>query len=90
MEHRGEVIKKAVYKSGYKIIKLAADMKKSRTWVYKLFETPNVSFDIIKEIGVLINYDFSNDFRGLSTSPRAPPPPFVLIKQSDSPGPHQF
>lgn len=73
MEHRGEIIKKAVYQSGYPITRLAADMKKSRSWLYKLFESPNASFHVIKEIGLHINYDFSSDFKELKLPQTASP-----------------
>jgi hypothetical protein len=62
MQHRGEIIKEAVYKSGYPITELAKRMGKSRRWVYLLFENPTVSIDIIIQIGALIHYDFANDF----------------------------
>jgi predicted transcriptional regulator len=61
MQHRGEIIKEAVYKSGYPITELAKRMKKSRRWVYLLFENPMVSIDIVLEIGTIIHFDFSND-----------------------------
>jgi predicted transcriptional regulator len=62
MQHRGEIIKEAVYKSGYPITELAKRMGKSRRWVYLLFENPTVSIDTIIQIGALIHYDFANDF----------------------------
>ena len=45
MQHRGEIIKEAVYKSGFPITELAKPMGKNRRWVYLLFENPTVSVD---------------------------------------------
>ena len=59
MQHRGEIIKEAVYKSGYPITELAKRMGKSRRWVYLLFENTTVSIDIMLQIGKIIHYDFS-------------------------------
>ena len=60
MQHRGEIIKEAVYKSGYPITELAKRMGKSRRWVYLLFENTTVSIDIMLQIGKIIHYDFSD------------------------------
>lgn len=61
MQHRGEIIKEAVYKSGYPITELAKRMGKSRRWVYLLFENTTVSIDIMLQIGKIIHYDFSEE-----------------------------
>lgn len=61
MKHRGEIIKEAVYKSGYPITELAKRMGKSRRWVYLLFENNTVSIDIMLQIGKIIHYDFSEE-----------------------------
>lgn len=59
MQHRGEIIKEAVYKSGFPITELAKRMGKSRRWVYLVFENPTVSIDILLQIGKIIHHDFS-------------------------------
>lgn len=61
MQHRGEIIKAAVYKSGYPITELAKRMGKSRRWVYLLFENATVSIDVILQIGMIIHYDFLSE-----------------------------
>ena len=61
MQHRGEIIKVAVYKSGFPITELAKRMGKSRRWVYLLFENPIVSIDTLLQIGTIIHYDFSDE-----------------------------
>ncbi|WP_338410676.1 hypothetical protein [uncultured Flavobacterium sp.] len=66
MIHRGEIIKKNVYNSGYSVTKLAIDLKKSRGWVYQMFQYKNVSLDTILMIGEAIHYDFSNEIQELN------------------------
>ncbi|MBP6038665.1 MAG: CRISPR-associated protein Cas4 [Flavobacterium sp.] len=65
MQHRGEIIKEAVYKSGFPITALAKRMGKSRRWVYLLFENPMVSIDTLLQIGTIIHYDFSEEIETL-------------------------
>jgi len=67
MQHRGEIIKEAIYQSGYSITKLAGRLGKSRRWMYLQFENSNVSLDLILQIGEIIHHDFSNDFKELKT-----------------------
>ena len=67
MQHKGEIIEKAVRESGYSITKLAERMGKSRRWMYQIFDSANVSIDYILEIGKIIHYDFSDDIRELKT-----------------------
>ncbi|WP_288980528.1 CRISPR-associated protein Cas4 [uncultured Flavobacterium sp.] len=67
MQHRGEIIKEAVYKSGFPITELAKRMGKSRRWVYLLFENPIVSIDTILQIGSIIHYDFSDEIETLKS-----------------------
>jgi transcriptional regulator with XRE-family HTH domain len=71
MQHRGEIIKDAVYKSGFPITELAKRLGKSRRWVYLLFENRAVSLDLILQIGHIIHVDFSQaikEFSPLTTS----------------------
>lgn len=68
MQHRGEIIKKAIYQSGYPITELAKRLSKSRRWVYLLFENNNVSLDLVLKIGSIIHYDFSNEINELKSN----------------------
>jgi len=65
VQHRGEIIKNAIYQSGYSITKLAERLGKSRRWMYLLFENTNVSLDVILQIGEVIHYDFSQEIKEL-------------------------
>jgi plasmid maintenance system antidote protein VapI len=66
MQHRGEIIEKAVRESGFPIAELARRMKKSRRTIYNLFENPHVSIDEVLQIGKIIHCDFSDMFTEVS------------------------
>lgn len=68
MQHRGELVEKAVRESGFPIAELARRMKKSRRHIYNLFENPYLSLDEILQIGKIIHYDFSELFTDMSKS----------------------
>ncbi|HBW87203.1 MAG TPA: hypothetical protein DEF82_10840 [Crocinitomicaceae bacterium] len=61
MQHKGEILEKAVRDSGMPLTKLTHRLKKSRRWIYNAFENPNVSIDYVLEIGKIIHHDFSED-----------------------------
>jgi CRISPR/Cas system-associated exonuclease Cas4 (RecB family) len=63
MEHRGEIIRSAVYKSGYSITDIAKRIGKSRRWMYLMFENSNVPLDSVIKIGKIIHYDFSEEIK---------------------------
>lgn len=65
MQHKGEIIEKAIRQSGYSITKLAKKLGKSARWMYYMFESSNVSIDYILEIGEILHHDFSNDIKEL-------------------------
>jgi lambda repressor-like predicted transcriptional regulator len=47
MQHRGEIVEKAVRESGFSLTKLAQRMGKSRKWLYDAFENPNLSIEFV-------------------------------------------
>jgi len=65
MQHRGEIVRKAVYESGISITKLAEKLGKSRRWVYQMFENSNVSIDMVLQIGEILHHDFSGEIKEL-------------------------
>jgi plasmid maintenance system antidote protein VapI len=71
MQHRGEIIKAAIYKSGVPITELAKRLGKSRRWMYLMFENNSVSLDMVLQIGKIIHYDFSHDIKDFSLSQNA-------------------
>ena len=65
MQHRGEIIKEAVYKSGFSITELAKRLGKSRRWVYLMFENNSVSLDVILQIGKIIHHNFTKEIKDM-------------------------
>lgn len=65
VQHRGEIIEKAIRQNGYSITMLANRLRKSRRWMYLMFENSNVPLDIVLEIGTIINYDFTSEIKEL-------------------------
>ncbi|MDD2984348.1 MAG: hypothetical protein PHQ74_13265 [Crocinitomicaceae bacterium] len=61
MQHKGEIVEKAIRDSGYSITKIVEKMGKSRRWIYHLFQNPNAPIDFILEIGKIIHYDFYSE-----------------------------
>jgi len=70
MQHRGEIIRKAVYNSGFTITEIAKTIGKSRKWMYLMFENNTVSLDLVLKIGKVIHYDFTEDIKELRSSTR--------------------
>ncbi len=66
MEHRGEIIEKAIRNSGIPLTAIARRIGKSRQWIYLLFQNPNVPLHIVVQIGKIIYYDFNEEINGLS------------------------
>jgi len=65
MQHKGEILEKAVRQSGMPLTKLTKKLCRSRRWIYNAFENPNLSIDYILEIGKIIHYDFTDDIHEL-------------------------
>lgn len=66
MQHKGEIVEKAVRQSGMPLTKLVKRLGKSRKWIYNAFENPHLSIDYILEIGSIIHYDFSTEIKELN------------------------
>jgi predicted transcriptional regulator len=65
MQHKGEIVEKAIRESGYPITKLASKLGRSRRWMYHVFDNPNVSIDYILAIGKIIHHDFYSEINEL-------------------------
>lgn len=61
MQHKGEILEKAVRESGMPLTKLTKKLSRSRRWIYNAFENPNLSIEYILEIGKIIHHDFTDD-----------------------------
>ncbi|MFZ4670826.1 MAG: hypothetical protein ACOYLT_02315 [Flavobacterium sp.] len=82
MQHRGEILKEAIYKSGIPITELAKRMGKSRRWMYLMFENSTVSLDLVLQIGKIIHHDFSDSIKELSTSLKGNESPTAYEKEA--------
>ncbi len=86
MQHRGEIIKNAIYKSGYSITELAKRLGKSRRWMYLMFENNNVSLDLVLQIGEILHYNFSEEIKELHNSVLSLREPITdYVKEENSP-----
>ena len=63
MEHRREIVKKAIESSGISVTQIAKRMKKSRQWLYNQFENPNLSLENVSAIGKIIQFDFTREIK---------------------------
>ena len=65
MQHKGEILEKAIRESGHSITKLAQKMGKSRRWMYQIFDSANVPIYYIIDIGKIIHHDFTDEIKGI-------------------------
>jgi len=63
MEHRGEILERAVRESGFSITKLAEKLGKSRQYMYNLFSNPDINPDVLIKVGKIIGYDFTKEVK---------------------------
>ncbi len=77
MQHKGEIVERAVRASGYSLTGLVKRLGKSRRWIYNAFENPNLSIDYVLEIGRVIHYDFSGEINELKNVKRTFQEPFI-------------
>ena len=61
MQHRGELLKKAIKESGMPVTKIHKSLNKSRRWLYNQYENSDVMLDVLIKVGKIIHYDFSAD-----------------------------
>jgi CRISPR/Cas system-associated exonuclease Cas4 (RecB family) len=67
MQHRGEIAEQAIRQSGFPITVIARKLKKSRRWMYLMFDNPQVDLETILSIGKIIHHDFSDEIKELKT-----------------------
>ncbi|TSJ46714.1 hypothetical protein [Fluviicola chungangensis] len=66
MQHRGEIVERAIRKSGYPISQIARKLGKSRRWMYLMFDNSQVDLESIILIGRIIHHDFSEQIKELN------------------------
>ncbi|HEY1040054.1 MAG TPA: hypothetical protein VGF30_11645 [Bacteroidia bacterium] len=63
--HIGNIVEKAVRKSGFPISKLAKRVGYTRQHMYNLFQQAKVDLLLVEEIGKVIGYDFAEEIVAL-------------------------
>ena len=66
--HYGQIVEYVVRKNGHSITDLATALDVNRRSIYNYFQNPNLKYDIIYKIGLIIRHDFSKEFPELFTS----------------------
>lgn len=61
MQHRGEIVEKAIRDSGIPITTITKKLGKTRQWVYLMFDNPSVPLDTVIALGRVIYHDFSSE-----------------------------
>ncbi len=84
MQHRGEIVERAVRHSGMPLTQLAKKLGRSRRWIYNAFENPMLSVELIVQIGKLIHHDFSDEIDGIQRNPQiSSDPPVRYTRETD-------
>lgn len=66
MQHRGEIVKRAIRQSGYPISAIAKRLGRSRRWMYLMFDNTQIDLETVIAIGNIIHHDFSDEIKELS------------------------
>jgi hypothetical protein len=67
MQHRGEIVERAIRQSGYPISAIAKKLGKSRRWMYLMFDNAQIDLETILAIGNIIHHDFSGEIKELGS-----------------------
>ncbi len=77
--HHGQIIERVIRRNGYSISELARLTKVNRRSVYNWFNQKHLKAEIVYRIGIVLNYDFSEEFPELF--PKQPTSDMVLPAQ---------
>lgn len=75
----GKFIQRAVKYKNFTVSPILNIQHKSRQDIYNLFQNPNVPIDEILKIGKIIQYDFTQDLKQLTSIPEE----FILEKLTE-------
>lgn len=67
MQHRGEIVERAIRQSGYPISTIAKKLGRSRRWMYLMFDNTQVDLETVMSIGNIIHHDFSDEIKELGS-----------------------
>lgn len=77
MIHRGEIVKKILLDRGFTLKSLSKKLGyKSERYIYNLLNRDDLPWETIKKIGLIINYDFTNDFKEIANIVEEPIEPY--------------
>lgn len=62
MIHQGEHIRQVIKDSGVSITSLCKKLQKSRRWLYDILQQPQVSVDVLIQLGAALHYNLIADF----------------------------
>lgn len=60
--NNGEIVEHVIRRNNISISELSRRLRVSRRSIYNWFTQKNLSYDIILQIGEVLDYDFSSDF----------------------------
>ncbi|WP_343635816.1 hypothetical protein [Fluviicola sp.] len=67
MQHRGEIVERAIRQSGYPISAIAKKLGRSRRWMYLMFDNTQIDLETVMAIGNIIHHDFSDEIKELGS-----------------------
>ena len=59
--HHGKIVERVIRESGYPIATMARKLNLSRNIIYQKFKLPKLKLTFIRQIGDILQYDFSKD-----------------------------
>lgn len=73
MPHQGEILQEAIKNSGISITRIVEELGITRPTIYRKFKDDTLDANFVKNVGLIIGHDFSQDF----TIPEQSVLPFV-------------
>lgn len=67
MQHRGEIVERAIRQSGFPISVIAKKLGRSRRWMYLMFDNTQIDLETIISIGNIIHHDFADEIKELNS-----------------------
>lgn len=67
--HHGKIIERVIRESGYPIATMARKLNLSRNIIYQKFKHSKLKYSFIRQIGDILQYDFSHDIPDINHLP---------------------
>jgi AcrR family transcriptional regulator len=62
MPHQGEILQEAIKNSGISITRIVEELGITRPTIYRKFKDDTLDANFVKNVGLIIGHDFSQDF----------------------------